>query len=68
MLQVYNKRTKYPLSFNPLFKSRYGGDCEEAEQNPVSENVDEEQLTDSDDQPDQLSFDSLIDQDSDTEE
>lgn len=68
LLQIYNKRTKYPLSFNPLFKSRYGGDYEEAEQNPVSESIDEDQLTEIDEQSDQLSIDALIDQESDIQE
>ena len=68
LLQIYNKRTKYPLSFSPLFKSRYGGDYEEAEQTPVSESIDEDQLTEIDEQSDQLSIDALIDQESDTQE
>ena len=68
LLQIYNKRTKYPLSFSPLFKSRYGGDYEEAEQNPVTESIDEDQLTDIDEQSDQLSIDALIDQEPDTQE
>lgn len=63
MLQVYNKRTKYPLSFQRLFKAKYDSEYEELEQEPESEVVEEDTESPSEDQPAQLSFASFTDLD-----
>lgn len=61
MLHVYNKRTKYPLSFTRLFKSKFGSEYEEVDQAPENEGMEEER-------DDLLSLDPMTDQILDQEE
>jgi len=56
MLQVYNKRTKYPLSYTRLFKSKYDTAYEESEQLPENEGIEDDQMPGDEEQPNLLSF------------
>ena len=70
LLQTYNKRTKYPLRMNKLYNTKEDSDyeLEEPDQEQDQEETYEGALPEHDGNPDQLSFNSFVDQDDPDEE
>jgi len=70
LLQTYNKRTKYPLRMNKLYNAKEDSDyeLEEPDQEQDQEENYEGALPEHDGNPDQLSFNSFVDQDDPDEE
>ena len=66
LLQTYNKRTKYPLRVNKLYNAKEDSDYELEE--PDQDDTYEGALPENDGNPDQLSFNSFVDQDDPDEE
>lgn len=65
LLQTYNKRTKYPLRLNKLYNAKDDADYEVAEE---EQDENDSELPVSDENPDQLSFSTFVDQEDQSEE